>query len=50
MKRIFLFLLAILVAVGWMASPPSVHAQGTAGLTATVDRNNLAIGETLTLT
>jgi hypothetical protein len=50
MKRIFLSLLAILVAIGWMASPPSVHAQGTAGLTATVDRNSLTIGETLTLT
>ena len=50
MKRLFLSVLAIMIVVGLLASAPAAHAQSAASLTATVDRDNLTIDETLVLT
>jgi hypothetical protein len=55
MKRLFLSVLAVVIAVGLLANVPAVgafvaHAQAAASLTATVDRNNLTIDETFMLT
>jgi hypothetical protein len=50
MKRIFLCLVTILTVIGWMASASPAHAQDTMELTAAVDRNSLALDETLVLT
>jgi len=50
MKRLFLSVLIIVAVVGLLAIAPAAHAQGAASLTATVDRNNLAVDETLMLT
>jgi len=49
MKRLFLYVLAIVAVVGLLAIAPAAYAQGAASLTATVDRNNLAINETFVL-
>jgi hypothetical protein len=50
MKRLFLSVLAVLVVGGLLASAPAAHAQAAASLTATVDRDNLPIDETVMLT
>jgi len=50
MKRLLLSFLTIVAMVGLLAIAPAAHAQDAASLTATVDRNNLAVDETLLLT
>lgn len=50
MNRIFLTFLTIFVVAGLLAIVPVAHAQGSASLTASVDRDNLAADETFVLT
>jgi hypothetical protein len=50
MKRLFLSVLAVVVVTGLLVSTPAAYAQDVASLTATVDRDNLNIDETLVLT
>ena len=50
MKRLFLTFLTIVAVVGLLAIAPAAHAQDAASLTATVDRDQLSVDETLVLT
>jgi hypothetical protein len=50
LKRFLLPTLTIIILAGLLAGVPAAHAQDAARLTATVDRNNLTIDETLMLT
>jgi hypothetical protein len=50
MKRLILSTIAFMFVIGSLVSTPTAHAQGAASLTATVDRNQLQLGESLVLT